>query len=55
MNPLAILKYLRKMEGKSDTRAERVLELNPDAPAVQALLQADRTFDFTRTGEIERG
>ena len=37
---LEMEKYLRKVEGKSDIRAQRVLELNPDAEAVSALRRA---------------
>ena len=37
---LEMEKYLRKVEGKSDIRAQRVLELNPDADAVLALRRA---------------
>ena len=37
---LEMEKYLRKVEGKSDIRAQRVLELNPDAEAVAALRRA---------------
>ena len=37
---LEMEKYLRKIEGKSDIRAQRVLELNPDADAVLALRRA---------------
>jgi len=37
---LEMEKYLRKVEGKSDIRAQRVLELNPDAEAVLALRRA---------------
>jgi len=37
---LEMEKYLRKIEGKSDIRAQRVLELNPDAEAVLALRRA---------------
>ena len=37
---LEMEKYLRKVEGKSGVRAERVLELNPDAEAVKALKAA---------------
>ena len=37
---LEMEKYLRKVEGKTDIRAQRVLELNPDAEAVAALRRA---------------
>ena len=37
---LEMEKYLRKVEGKNDIRAERVLELNPDAEAFAALRRA---------------
>ena len=37
---LEMEKYLRKVEGKNDIRAQRVLELNPDAEAVSALRRA---------------
>ncbi len=37
---LEMEKYLRKVEDKSDIRAQRVLELNPDAEAVAALRRA---------------
>ena len=42
---LEMEKYLRKIEGKSEIRAQRVLELNPDAPAVQALRRAVEAED----------
>ena len=45
---LEMEKYLRKVEGKSAVRAERVLELNPDAEAVKALKAA------VESGETER-
>ena len=37
---LEMEKYLRKVEGKADIRAQRVLELNPDSDAVAALRRA---------------
>ena len=48
---LEMEKYLRKVEGKSDIRAQRVLELNPDAPAVQALHRAVDKGDRELAGE----
>ena len=42
---LEMEKYLRKVEGKSDIRAQRVLELNPDAEAVSALRRAVEVGD----------
>ena len=37
---LEMEKYMRRVEGKNDIRAQRVLELNPDSTAYQALRQA---------------
>ena len=37
---LEMEKYMRRIEGKNDIRAQRVLELNPDSTAYQALRQA---------------
>ena len=51
---LEMEKYLRKIEGKSDIRAERVLELNPDAPAVQALRRAVDADDKELAGKYAR-
>ena len=48
---LEMEKYLRKMEGKGDIRAERVLELNPDAEAVQALRRAVEAGDTELAGK----
>ncbi len=42
---LEMEKYLRKIEGRNDIRVQRVLELNADAPAVQALRRAVEAED----------
>ncbi|MBO5727013.1 MAG: molecular chaperone HtpG [Oscillospiraceae bacterium] len=51
---LEMEKYLRKIEGKSDIRAERVLELNPDADAVQALRRAVEAGDEELAGKYAK-
>ena len=51
---LEMEKYLRKVEGKGDLRAERVLELNPDAQAVQALRRAVEAGDTELAGKYAR-
>ena len=51
---LEMEKYLRKVEGKGDIRAERVLELNPDAQAVQALRRAVEAGDTELAGKYAR-
>ncbi len=51
---LEMEKYLRKIEGKSDIRAERVLELNPDAQAVQALRRAVEAGDKELAGKYAK-
>ena len=48
---LEMEKYLRKVEGKSDIRAQRVLELNPDADAVAALRRAVDEGDKELAGQ----
>ncbi len=51
---LEMEKYLRKVEGKGDIRADRVLELNPDAEAVQALRRAVEAGDTQLAGKYAR-
>jgi len=51
---LEMEKYMRKVEGKADIRAERVLELNPDAPAVQALQAALDREDKELAGQYAK-
>ena len=51
---LEMEKYLRKIEGKNGVRAERVLELNPDAEAVKALKQAVDADEKEKAGQYAR-
>jgi len=51
---LEMEKYLRKVEGKSDIRAQRVLELNPDAEAVSALRRAVDTGEKELAGQYAK-
>jgi len=51
---LEMEKYLRKVEGKSDIRARRVLELNPDAEAVAALRRAVDGGDTELAGKYAK-
>ena len=48
---LEMEKYLRKVEGKNDIRAQRVLELNPDSDAVAALRRAVDSGDKELAGK----
>ena len=51
---LEMEKYLRKVEGKGEIRADRVLELNPDAEAVQALRRAVEAGNTELAGKYAR-
>jgi len=51
---LEMEKYLRKVEDKSDIRAQRVLELNPDSDAVAALRRAVDGGDQELAGQYTR-
>ena len=51
---LEMEKYLRKFEEKGDVRAQRVLELNPDAQAVLALRRAVDEEDKELAGKYAK-
>ncbi len=51
---LEMEKYLRKFEDKGDVRAQRVLELNPDAQAVLALRRAVNEGDKELAGKYAK-
>jgi molecular chaperone HtpG len=51
---LEMEKYMRKVEGKNDIRAQRVLELNPDAEAVLALRRSVEAGETELAGKYAK-